>query len=50
MLKFIAFYQKPADPDAFDEQYFGSHMPLVDRTPGLVRAEVAKVGQVMVPG
>jgi uncharacterized protein (TIGR02118 family) len=50
MQKFIAFYQQPADPDAFSEQYFGSHMPLVDRTPGLVRAEVAKVARVLAPG
>jgi uncharacterized protein (TIGR02118 family) len=50
MLKFIAFYQQPADPDAFAEQYFGSHLPLVNNTPGLVRAEVAKVAQVLVPG
>ncbi len=50
MLKFIALYQKPADPEAFEERYFGSHMPLVDRTPGLVRAEVARVARVLMPG
>lgn len=50
MLKYIALYQMPDNPDAFEEQYFGSHMPLVARTPGLVRAEVAKVDRVFVPG
>lgn len=50
MLKFIALYQRPDDPDAYEEQYFGSHMPLVARTPGLIRAEIAKVDQVLVPG
>jgi uncharacterized protein (TIGR02118 family) len=50
MHKFIALYRKPDDPDAFTEQYFGSHMPLVERTPGLVRAEVANVASVLVPG
>ena len=50
MLKYIALYQMPDNPDAFEEQYFGSHMPLVARTPGLVRAEVAKVDRMFVPG
>lgn len=50
MHKFIALYRKPDDPDAFTEQYFGSHLPLAERAPGLVRAEVAKVSQVLVPG
>jgi uncharacterized protein (TIGR02118 family) len=50
MLKYIALYQKPADPEAFDERYFGSHLPLVERTPGLVRQEVARVSRVFVPG
>ncbi len=50
MHKYIALYRKPADPAAFDEAYFGSHIPLVSRTPGLLRAEVAKVRRVFVPG
>jgi uncharacterized protein (TIGR02118 family) len=50
MHKYIALYRKPADPGAFDEAYFGSHIPLVSRTPGLLRAEVAKVQRVFVPG
>lgn len=50
MLKYIALYRKPDDPEAFEERYFGSHMPLVNKTPGLLRAEVARVGRVYVPG
>jgi uncharacterized protein (TIGR02118 family) len=50
MLKYIALYRKPVDPESFDEQYFGSHLPLVERTPGLVRQEIAKVSRVYVPG
>lgn len=50
MLKYIALYQKPDDPEAFEQQYFGSHVPLVLKTPGLVRAEVARVSRVYVPG
>ena len=33
MFKYIALYQKPADPEAFEKQYFGSHVPLVEKTP-----------------
>jgi len=50
MIKYIALYRKPADAEAFDEAYFTSHLPLVERTPGLVRAEVAKVSRVFAPG
>jgi uncharacterized protein (TIGR02118 family) len=50
MLKYIALYQKPDDPEGFEERYFGSHVPLVNRTPGLLRAEVARVSRVYVPG
>ena len=50
MHKYIALYRKPADPSAFDEAYFSRHVPLVTKTPGLLRAEVAKVARVFVPG
>jgi uncharacterized protein (TIGR02118 family) len=50
MLKYIALYRKPDDPADFEEQYFGSHVPLVNKTPGLVRAEVARVARVYAPG
>jgi hypothetical protein len=50
MFKYIALYQRPSDPESFDEKYFGSHLPLVEHTPGLVRQEVAKVSRVFVPG
>jgi uncharacterized protein (TIGR02118 family) len=50
MIKYIALYRKPENPEAFDEAYFTSHLPLVERTPGLVRAEVAKVQRVFVHG
>ncbi|MBB5807483.1 uncharacterized protein (TIGR02118 family) [Saccharothrix ecbatanensis] len=50
MVKYVALYRKPADVEAFDEAYFTSHLPLVEQTPGLLRAEVAKVTRVFVPG
>lgn len=50
MIKYIALYRRPDDVESFDEAYFASHLPLVERTPGLLRAEVAKVSRVLVPG
>ena len=46
MVKLIALYKKPEDAEAlaeFEKHYFEIHMPLVERTPGLIRSEVAKI-------
>jgi uncharacterized protein (TIGR02118 family) len=50
MIKYIALYKPPADPEAFDKAYFSSHKPLIDKVPGLIRQEIAKVARVFVPG
>lgn len=50
MIKYVALYRKPADPQDFDTKYFESHLPLIDKVPGLVRQEVAKVTRTFVPG
>ncbi|OLF11150.1 ethyl tert-butyl ether degradation protein EthD [Actinophytocola xinjiangensis] len=50
MIKYVALYQAPADPEAFDKAYLESHKPLIDDVPGLVRQEVAKVTRTFVPG
>ncbi|MFJ8964161.1 EthD family reductase [Lentzea sp. NPDC102401] len=50
MIKYIALYKKPADPEGFDEKYFESHLPIVNSVPGIVRAEVAKVQRVVFAG
>ena len=42
MIKLSVFYNTPSDPAAFEEHYFGTHMPLVDKMPGLVRTEVTR--------
>ena len=43
MLKFVALYRTPEDRAEFDRSYFGEHIPLVSATPGLRRAEIARV-------
>jgi uncharacterized protein (TIGR02118 family) len=48
VIKYVALYRTPEDPDQFDKDYFGTHVPIVDETPGLVRTEIAKVTRMMV--
>jgi uncharacterized protein (TIGR02118 family) len=50
MIKYVALYRKPADPEDFDEKYLSTHKPLIDKVPGLVRQEIAKVARTFVPG
>lgn len=49
MIKYVALYKRPADAEAFDKAYFESHKPLIDKVPGLVRQEIAKVSRTFVP-
>ena len=48
MIKYVALYRTPEDPEQFDKNYFGTHVPIVNDTPGLVRTELAKVTRMMV--
>jgi uncharacterized protein (TIGR02118 family) len=41
-VKLVVLYTHPADPAAFDEHYMSVHMPLVEKLPGLERAETSK--------
>lgn len=43
MIKYVALYRTPDDAAAFDEHYFGTHVPIANGTPGLVRTEIARV-------
>lgn len=38
----IVFYKAPPDPEKFDKYYFQTHVPLVQKMPGLVKAEVSR--------
>ena len=48
MVKYVALYRLPDDTSSFDENYFGSHVPIVNATPGLRRTEIAKVRRMVV--
>ena len=43
MIKYVALYRTPEDAAAFDESYFGTHVPIANKTPGLVKTEIARV-------
>jgi len=43
MVKLVALYTTPPDPDAFDRHYRETHLPLIERWPGLRRLEAGKV-------
>jgi uncharacterized protein (TIGR02118 family) len=42
-VSYFALYRTPDDPAEFDENYFGSHVPLVEKTPGLLENRVHRV-------
>ena len=42
-VSYFALYRTPEDPAAFERHYFGSHVPLVERTPGLLENRVHRV-------
>src|SRR5215208_7636571 len=43
MVKLTVLYGHPDDPDAFEEYYANTHMPLVDEMPNLQRYEAARI-------
>jgi len=43
MVKLVALYRKPADPEAFERHYWEVHLPLARKMPGLQRVEVSRV-------
>jgi uncharacterized protein (TIGR02118 family) len=43
MVKLTVLYGHPEDPDAFENYYANTHMPLVDKMPNLQRYEAARI-------
>lgn len=43
MVKLVVSYGAPDDPDAFDQHYANTHIPLVQKIPNLRRFEAGKV-------
>jgi uncharacterized protein (TIGR02118 family) len=40
--RFLALYETPADPDAFDRHYNQKHIPLISQLPGLRRFAIGR--------
>ena len=47
MKTLIALYKTPADPDAFLAYYEATHLPLVQKIPGLLSAQVTRVDRTL---
>jgi uncharacterized protein (TIGR02118 family) len=43
MVKLVVAYGHPTDPDAFDQHYASTHMPLAQKIPDMRRFEAGKV-------
>ena len=43
MLRVVALHRHPADPEAYETYYRETHMPLVERVPGVHKVRVGKV-------
>lgn len=43
MLRVVALHRRPADPEAYETYYRETHMPLVERVPGVHKVRVGKV-------
>jgi uncharacterized protein (TIGR02118 family) len=42
-VKLVVLYTKPDDPEAFEQHYLGTHMPLARTVPGLLRGETGRL-------
>jgi uncharacterized protein (TIGR02118 family) len=41
-MKLVALYKQPSDPQAFDEAYFHTHIPLINKVPGLQKTLITR--------
>jgi uncharacterized protein (TIGR02118 family) len=42
MTKLVAIYKQPPDPEAFEEAYFKTHLPLISKVPGLQKTKITR--------
>lgn len=41
-MKLIALYKRPEDPQAFEQAYFNTHLPLINKVPGLRKTVITR--------
>jgi uncharacterized protein (TIGR02118 family) len=44
-MKLIALYKHPSDLAAFDEAYFKTHLPLIEKVPGIQKTVVTRINR-----
>ncbi|MFP3853898.1 MAG: EthD family reductase [Anaerolineales bacterium] len=49
-MRLVALYSHPEDPQAFDEAYFNTHLPLLAEVPGLQRTEITRFDRSLMGG
>lgn len=47
-MKLVALYKQPADKQSFDEKYFGTHVPLIEKVPQIRKTEIVRVKRTLV--
>jgi uncharacterized protein (TIGR02118 family) len=47
MANLVALYKPPADPAAFDEAYFNTHLPLISKVPGLLSTKITRFNRAL---
>ncbi len=41
-MKLVALYKQPSDPEAFDRAYFETHIPLIQKVPGIQKTRITR--------
>lgn len=41
-MKLVALYKQPQNPEQFDDAYFNTHIPLIQKVPGLQKTVVTR--------
>lgn len=48
MSKLIALYKLPDEPQSFDDAYFNTHLPLINKVPGLVNTVITRFSRTLI--
>ena len=46
-MKLVALYKQPADPVAFDKAYFNTHIPLIEKLPGIRETVITRFARTL---
>lgn len=49
-MKLVALYKQPPDPAAFDDAYFNTHLPLIEKVPGIRKTQITRFTRTIAGG